>query len=171
MLPVHGLILLFKYNEGKEEELDDIEDTPDNLWFANQDIHATNACASYALLNIILNIPEARSSIDIGEHLRSFRNFTIEMTPPNRGLTLAGHDFIRTAHNRYGKRLETAHEDLKMEGNYEEAQKPKKGGRKKGKEKEEVAEGEVYHFIAYVPFEGQVYELDGLRRTPSVVGK
>jgi hypothetical protein len=30
------LILLFKYNDGNEEEAEDIEDTPDNLWFANQ---------------------------------------------------------------------------------------------------------------------------------------
>jgi ubiquitin carboxyl-terminal hydrolase L5 len=123
-------------------------------------------------MNIILNIPENTSGIDIGENLRMFRAHSIEMTPPNRGLDLAGFEFVRSAHNRFGKRLETCHEDISMEQKYEQSQKKnKKKAVKDSSSQGASGESDVYHFIAYIPFEGNVYELDGLKRSPSVVGR
>ena len=49
---------------------------PENLWFANQVID--NSCASLALLNIILNVP----NLEIGEHLTQFKQFTKDFSPP-----------------------------------------------------------------------------------------
>lgn len=121
-------------------------------------------------MNIILNIPEDTPGIDIGENLRMFRSHSIEMTPPNRGLDLAGFEFVRSAHNRFGKRLETCHEDISMEQKYEQSQKKSKKKSTKGGDCAGAEASDVYHFIAYVPYEGNVYELDGLKRSPSVVG-
>lgn len=48
---------------------------PENVWFANQVID--NACASLALLNIVLNT----TNLDVGEHLIQFREFTKDLSP------------------------------------------------------------------------------------------
>lgn len=37
----------------------------------------SNACATQAIVSILLNSPH----IDVGEELRSFRNFTLELPP------------------------------------------------------------------------------------------
>lgn len=34
-----------------------------------------------------------------------------------------------------------------------------------------VIEGDAYHFIAFVPFQGKVYEIDGLKRGPINLGE
>ena len=43
----------------------------------------------------------------------------------------------------------------------------KKGSKKKLKKNEEAA----YHFIAYVPVNGEVWKLDGLQRQPAKLGR
>jgi hypothetical protein len=73
--PVYGLIFLFQWKkEPNEEEVE--MSCPENLWFANQVID--NSCASLALLNIILNVPD----LEIGEHLTQFKQFTMDFSPP-----------------------------------------------------------------------------------------
>ena len=73
--PVHGLIFLFKWKKEPNEEEVEIS-CPEGVWFANQVID--NSCASLAILNIILNIPD----LDIGEHLAQFKEFTRDFSPP-----------------------------------------------------------------------------------------
>jgi ubiquitin carboxyl-terminal hydrolase L5 len=73
--PVHGLIFLFHWKQEPNEEEVELS-CPENLWFANQVID--NSCASLALLNIILNVPD----LDIGDHLSQFREFTKDFSPP-----------------------------------------------------------------------------------------
>src|SRR5271155_3623495 len=73
--PVHGLIFLYHWQpEPNEEEVE--LSCPENLWFANQVID--NSCASLALLNIILNVP----NLNVGEHLTQFKEFTKDFSPP-----------------------------------------------------------------------------------------
>jgi ubiquitin carboxyl-terminal hydrolase L5 len=62
------------------------------------------------------------------------------LDPKDRGLALGNSDAIRTAHNSF------AHPEPFFFS-----------GKKKAKEGDAI-----YHFVAYVPFKGHVYELDGL---------
>lgn len=71
---MHGLIFLFTWRKDLNDEEVEIS-CPENIWFANQVID--NACASLALLNIVLN----SSQLDIGEHLTQFRQFTADLSP------------------------------------------------------------------------------------------
>lgn len=57
----------------------------------------SNACATIALLNIVMNIPNA----DIGDVLASLKDFTKDMSPYHRGYTIGNHEHIRNAHNSF----------------------------------------------------------------------
>ncbi|KAG0002231.1 ubiquitin carboxyl-terminal hydrolase, partial [Entomortierella chlamydospora] len=71
--PVHGLIFLFKW-EGRSPAnapgpQAPIEYDSDSVFFAQQVI--PNACATQAILSILLNSP----NIDLGEELTNFKSF------------------------------------------------------------------------------------------------
>jgi ubiquitin carboxyl-terminal hydrolase L5 len=59
-----------------------------------------NACATIALLNILMNAP---SGVDIGEHLQQFKQFSIGMTPATCGLAIDNFQFIKDIHNSFGR--------------------------------------------------------------------
>jgi ubiquitin carboxyl-terminal hydrolase L5 len=75
--PVYGVIFLFKYPVGQPKPEDgnavdgnfDFE-AAENLFFANQVIQ--NACATQAILSVLLN----RHDIDVGKDLGEFKEFT-----------------------------------------------------------------------------------------------
>ena len=82
--PIYGLVFCFLWRKDndvlpKKESggLED-EDDPAKLWFANQ--LSDDACASMAILNVLMNVEE----VDIGERLREFRNETERMSSPVR---------------------------------------------------------------------------------------
>ena len=81
--PIYGLIFCFlwrKDNEALQKKessgLEDGEDDPAKLWFANQ--LSDDACASMAILNVLLNVEE----VDVGESLMEFRDETERMSSP-----------------------------------------------------------------------------------------
>ena len=93
--PVYGMIFLFRYrgdDVNKQEA-----SCPEHIWFANQTHN--NACATVSLLNIVNNIPD----IDLGEHLRSFKNFTIDFTPALRGDQIGNFEFVKQIHNSFAR--------------------------------------------------------------------
>lgn len=110
--PVYGLIFLFKYRDDEEEQEEEAPKCPHDVWFANQvsyiislvastelcqTIH--NACATIALLNIVMNVP----NIDLGRTLSAFKAETKNLKPPYRGKRLGDNSFIRNIHNSFAR--------------------------------------------------------------------
>ena len=59
-----------------------------------------DACATYALLSILLN---RSKDIDIGDELRNLKNFTMEMSSKDRGWAIGNSELIRIAHNSFAR--------------------------------------------------------------------
>ncbi|WWC67729.1 uncharacterized protein I206_101641 [Kwoniella pini CBS 10737] len=151
--PIHALIFLFKYVEssaGGAEESSGIEVDPlDNgVWFANQVIN--NSCGTVAALNAVMNIPSQSSqyseeSIQLGEELGNLREFGTGMESLDLGHLVSSSPHIREVHNSFSKSSPFSMDSSAF---------PER-------EKEDA-----YHFIAYLPINGILYELDGLRKNP-----
>ena len=81
--PVYGLIFLFKWRPDDSREARNVvtDFDPTQLFFARQVI--TNACATQAILSILLNCKE----IDLGPELTQFKDFTQYFDPEVRAMS------------------------------------------------------------------------------------
>ncbi|CAG8490168.1 19357_t:CDS:10 [Cetraspora pellucida] len=158
---IYGLVFLFKMigdvtgdvkGLHKGTDYEPVEEYPPNVYFANQ-VVVENACATLAVLNIILNCPQ----LEIDQELKEFKEFTWDLPPATRGFSITNHPTLRQIHNSMARHPE---DSLIVE----EASK-KNGG------SEDEGGGEVYHYIAYVPIDGEVWQLDGLYPHPVSLGK
>ena len=172
---VYGLVFLFKWEKENGEsagsrDTDSApsswsmvktalteEETPPDLFFAHQ--VTTNACATQAILSIVMNArttDDTRSSSSstnnnssahpkLGPILSEFKSFTQSFPPSLKGISIASSEDIRKVHNSFA----TPDAFLNDGGVYLPT----------GKE-------EAFHFVAYVPFDNKVYELDGLQPGP-----
>ncbi|KAL2862914.1 ubiquitin C-terminal hydrolase 37 [Aspergillus lucknowensis] len=155
--PVYGLIFLFRWREDDPDKQE--ASCPDGLWFANQT--AGNACASVALLNIVNNI----EGIDLGENLRSFKDFTMPFTPALRGDAISNFEFVKRIHNSFARQMDILNSDLHLK---HEATSKRNRSKKRGRDEGEADAG--FHFIAFVPALGKVWKFDGLERQPQALG-
>ncbi|KAF7457661.1 ubiquitin C-terminal hydrolase [Cryptosporidium felis] len=138
---VYGVIFLFKFTEKtRSSYYSQPQKAPQEMFFANQVIN--NACATQAILSIILN----RRDVDIGAHLEEFKGFSSSFDPMTKGLVIGNSEVLRSAHNSFRPNSSLEIADPKDSGN---------------------SKGDAFHYICYVPFEDSVYELDGL--APGVV--
>jgi len=136
---VHGLVFLFKWLPGTKDDRPTC--SPDNVFFARQVI--TNACATQAILSILMNA----KGIELGNELAEFKSITSEFQPEDKGLAIGNHPLLKTVHNDFARPEPTFSVD---------------GG--KGKPED------VFHFVSYVPVNGRIYELDGLKAGPVDLG-
>lgn len=81
--------------------------------------------------------------VDIGAQMKDFREFTMVLPPEFRGEALSNSDLIREVHNSFARSSPFSDETQKT-GEAEDA----------------------FHFIAYTPINGALYELDGLQPAP-----
>lgn len=143
------------------------DDRLDSIFFAKQVIN--NACATQAILSILFNI-ENSANFELGSTLGDFKSCKYSsVQPPNplhsiypslsrpfivcasfdpylKGLTLSNSAPIRTVHNSFAR--QTLYELDSKSPNKED----------------------VFHFVGYVPIDGRLYELDGLKEGPLDLG-
>ena len=59
-----------------------------------------DACGTYALLSILMN---RQKDIDLGDELKTLRNFSIEMTSKDKGWAIGNSEKVREAHNGFAR--------------------------------------------------------------------
>ena len=157
LYPVYGVIFLFKYPTDTpyrtgDKPLDGTfdQDASDRLFFAAQTIQ--NACGTQALLSVLLNkTPDSHPAsaddvVDIGPALTDFREFTMALPPEYRGEALSNSELIRDVHNSFAKSSPFVDETQRHP--------------------DQDDDQDAFHFIAYTPVDGTLYELDGLQPAP-----
>ncbi|KAJ7336067.1 Ubiquitin carboxyl-terminal hydrolase bap1 [Desmophyllum pertusum] len=152
--PVYGFIFLFKWIEERrsrrkiqplEEMFVEDEDVIRDIFFAQQVI--PNSCATHSLLSVLLNC----THIHLGETLSRLKEFSSKFDPENKGYVIGNLPELAMAHNKFAS--------LKTD------QKPKLLPEKTNA----VSTGramEAFHFVSYVPINGRLFELDGLKPHP-----
>jgi len=143
--PVYGLVFLFKWQREADDRPTVADGEVPGLFFAKQVIN--DACATQALINVLMNVED--EGFELGETLTEFKTFTSEFPAELKGAALGDSTAIRTAHNSFARA-----EPLIFEG-------PRPA----------TDDDDVFHFIAYIPYRGQVYELDGLKAGPIALGE
>jgi ubiquitin carboxyl-terminal hydrolase L5 len=126
------------------------------------------------MLNIVMNA----EGIDLGDKLQAFKESTRELSTALRGHQISKNRFIRTIHNSFTRRMDHLNADLFLENESSEAKSAAnkrrsalKGGKRAPPRKKKTESDYGFHFIAYVPAGGYVWELDGLRYKPYRLGK
>ncbi|KAL1502338.1 hypothetical protein ABEB36_007493 [Hypothenemus hampei] len=143
--PIHGLIFLFKWtNDTSEPSGSIVQDSRlDKIFFAKQVIE--NACATQAILSVLLNC--RHPDIKLGATLTEMKEFCQGFDAVMKGLTISNSQVISSVHNSFAR-----HQIFEFEP---DASKKR---------------DDVYHFISYVPIDGRLYELDGLKAGPIDLG-
>jgi ubiquitin carboxyl-terminal hydrolase L5 len=122
-----------------------------------------NLCATVALLNIVNNIP----SLELGEPLQQFKNFSMTLTPAMRGYALSQNfEFARQVHNSFAKRRDMLNADLILA-----RETKRKQMRGKGMSASDDSNELSFHFVAFVPVNGILWMMDGMDRQPQNMGQ
>lgn len=90
-----------------------------------------------------MNVPPNQPGFELGSELSTLREFTQDFPPDVRGLAIGNSDAIRTVHNSF-------HPPQPLIPD----------------EKDQDKDGDAFHFVAYIPAAGALYELDGLKPGP-----
>lgn len=163
------------------------------MFFAHQIV--PNSCATHALLSILLNCKSTKY-FDLGELLTKFQRLCDGLSPENKGFAIGNQPKLADAHNSYAKpenqsSLTTNHINdspyatssstpsssipqysSTSSFNYQSSQ-ISSGYSTSSSLSKTVSAGdcassgaEIFHFICFVPIDGRLYELDGLKPHP-----
>ena len=88
--------------------------------------------------------------LEIGDELKNLKSFSMAMGSKDRGMAIGNSELIRESHNSFQRE-----DPFTIEEDHS-----------KDREKEDA-----FHFISYVPFNGTLYELDGLQAGPIAHGE
>lgn len=139
--PVYGLIFLFKYMHNSGYKPNVLSSWDPDLFFAKQEIQ--NACATQAILGVLLNNTD---KIDIGPTLKDLKSFTNDMDPSTRGLAISNSEKIRQEHNKFSHPEPFVFtKTIAKDGD------------------------DVFHFVSYIHFKNAIYEIDGLQKGPILI--
>lgn len=149
--PVYGFIFLFRWIEERRArrkivETIDIfvkdEEAVNSIFFAQQMV--PNSCATHALLSVLLNC----SGLHLGDTLGRLKVHTKGMCPENKGWAIGNTPELACAHNSHAMPQAKRRLD-------------KGSGVSTGR-----FTGEAFHFVSFVPINGHLFELDGLKPFP-----
>lgn len=148
--PVYGFIFLFQWKEERRARRKIVEsdffvrdeDTVNSIFFAQQVV--PNSCATHALLSVLLNCAD----LHLGETLSRLKTHTKCMSPENKGLAIGNTPELACAHNSHAMSQVKRRQD-------------KGSGVSTGR-----FTGEAFHFVSFVPINGCLFELDGLKPFP-----
>lgn len=149
--PVYGFIFLFRWIEERRSRRKVVEQTEifvkdeevvNNIFFAQQMV--PNSCATHALISILLNCP----TIHLGDTLSRLKAHTHGMSPENKGWAIGNTPELACAHNSHAMPQAKRRLD-------------KGSGISTGR-----FTGEAFHFVSFVPINGRLFELDGLKPYP-----
>ncbi|AMD20435.1 HDL309Wp [Eremothecium sinecaudum] len=151
--PLYGVIFLFQYDPTPYRNNTPIQgvydvDYPDELFFARQTIQ--DACGTQAILNTLLSIAQQNGDkIKLGDELTRFWQFTSGFKDQVlRGETMSNSEMIRNVHNSF-----TCPDPFERDPTA-----PREG----------KSSRDVYHFTGFIPYNGYIYELDGLHEYPII---
>ena len=157
---VYGFVFLFRYElsdrraRKKARELVSMSDcyvldsnVVNKMFFAHQIIN--NSCATHALLSVLLNC----NDLNIGPNLTKLKDFSQGLDPESKGFAIANMMELAHIHNKHARPPSTII--------------PPVGGRKASVVSSAYALlPETYHFVSFVPINGRLFELDGLKEYP-----
>ncbi|PBK83197.1 cysteine proteinase [Armillaria gallica] len=162
----YGLVFCFRWRKDTHRPTDFKDPAAEHVWFVNQ--LSDDACASQAILYVLFNC----SDVDIGKELSEFKEYTREMSPKIKGLTISNSSTILNTHNSLAQYVPLNHlhpqpsSTLQKRRMKQDLNPPPNKRAKTKKPPPEEGDKETYHFISYVPAYGKVWELDRLKSGP-----
>lgn len=157
---VYGFVFLFRYVLGdrraRKAARDLItEDTyvfdtdmVNDMFFAHQIIE--NSCATHALLSVLLNCDD----VDLGPNLTRLKSFSKGLNPESKGLAISNMPELSHAHNKHAKPSQLMATPIVS------------SRRGSVMSSAHALLPETYHFVSFVPINGRLIELDGLKELP-----
>ena len=156
-----GFIFLFKWVEERrarlrkltDEEHMYVKDPHSSVFFAHQLV--PNSCATHSLISILLNLDENQwPKVKLGETLNQFKSHVEGMDAETKGLAIGNSPQLAQAHNSHAVPRARRRQERPSAGT---PAMPASSTRNSA---------ETFHFVSYVPINGRLYELDGLKRYP-----
>lgn len=176
---IYGFIFLFKWMErrGRRSKAANLDPNSsyvtdpnivNKMFFAHQIV--PNSCATHALLSILLNC-KSKKYLDLGELLTKFQRMCDGLTPENKGFAIGNQTKLAEAHNSYARpenQSNAKRNQSNESSSYASSSSMASSSLPSYSSRADmtISGQEIFHFICFVPINGRLYELDGLKPFP-----